>query len=189
MRFRPKASRSSEAGARARSTGRQVERARPARLDAEVAVHEILKNVPFFRDLDSREMDEVLAAGKVVPYGKGMVLFKEGDPGEALYIVLEGSVRISKSVPKIGEQVIAFVEQGSFFGEMSLLDDFPRSATAVAQQDSRVLFIDRQGFLGLTRERPVIGAKILWSFCHTLSLRLREASDRIVALSSFSRPL
>jgi CRP-like cAMP-binding protein len=152
-------------------------------------VHDILRNVPFFRDLNAEEMTKVQAVGKVVPYTKGMVLFREGDVGEALYVVLDGSVRISKSVPKLGEQTIAFVEQGSFFGEMSLLDDFPRSATAVAQQDSTVLFVDRQAFLDLVENQPTIGRKILWSFCRTLSLRLRETSDRIVALSSFSRPL
>jgi CRP-like cAMP-binding protein len=152
-------------------------------------VHEILKRVPFFRDLNDEEITMVAAAGKVVPYRRDMVLFKEGDVGEALYIVLDGSVRISKSVPKLGEQVIAFVEQGSFFGEMSLLDDFPRSATAVAQQDSTVLFMDRTAFLSLVDSNPVIGSKILWAFCRTLSLRLREASDRIVTLSSFTRPL
>ncbi len=152
-------------------------------------MHDILRNVPFFRELTPAEMDRVQAVGKVVPYKKGMVLFKEGDVGEALYVVLDGSVRISKSVPKLGEQTIAFVEQGSFFGEMSLLDDFPRSATAVAQQDTAVLFLDRQAFLDCIEHEPVIGRKILWSFCRTLSLRLRETSDRIVALSSLSRPL
>ncbi len=152
-------------------------------------MHEILKKVPFFRDLDLDEMERVSTAGKVVPYRKGMVLFKEGDVGEALYIVLGGSVRISKAVPKVGEQVIAFVEEGSFFGEMSLMDDFPRSATAVAQEDATILFMDRQAFLDLIEKNPVIGCKILWSLCRTLSLRLREASDRIVALSSFSRPI
>lgn len=152
-------------------------------------MHDILKRVPFFRDLNAEEITEVAAAGKVVPYQKDMVLFKEGDVGEALYIVVDGSVRISKSVPKLGEQVIAFVEQGSFFGEMSLLDDFPRSATAIAQQDSKVLFMDRSAFLSLVEGNPVIGSKILWAFCRTLSLRLREASDRIVTLSSFTRHL
>ncbi|HTU02538.1 MAG TPA: cyclic nucleotide-binding domain-containing protein [Candidatus Sulfotelmatobacter sp.] len=149
----------------------------------------ILKAVPFFQDLTVEEIDRVLAVGRVVSYAKDMVLFKESDPGEALYIVLDGSVRISKLVPGLGEQIIAFVEQGSFFGEMALFDDFPRSATATAQQDCQILFIDRAVFVRLLQEHASIASKVLWAFCRTLSLRLREASDRIVALSAFNRPV
>jgi len=116
-----------------------------------------------------------------------MILFREGDKGEALYVVLEGSVRVSKAVPGSRDEAMAFMERGSFFGEMALVDEFPRSATAVASQDCKVLFIDKQAFIQMVQEDPVIGRKILWAFCRTLSLRLRETTDRIVALSSFSR--
>lgn len=83
---------------------------------------------------------------------------------------------------------MAFVERGGCFGEMALVDDLPRSATAVAQEDSMALFLERDAVLDLFRESPVIGRKILWAFCRSLSLRLREASDRIVTLSSPPRP-
>ncbi len=152
-----------------------------------LAVRDILRSLPFFQELTPGELEQVVALGRVVTYPKEMILFREGDKGEALYVVLEGSVRVSKAVPGSRDEAMAFMERGSFFGEMALVDEFPRSATAVASQDCKVLFIDKQAFIQMVQEDPVIGRKILWAFCRTLSLRLRETTDRIVALSSFSR--
>ena len=153
-----------------------------------IVVRDILKAVPFFRDLTPEELDRVISLGRMVTYPKDMVLFKEGDPGEALYVVVDGSVRIGKSVSATGDHAMAFMERGSCFGEMALVDEFPRSATAVACQESRILFIEKHIFVNLLEKDPVVARKILWEFCRSLSLRLREASDRIVALSSFTRP-
>jgi CRP-like cAMP-binding protein len=71
---------------------------------------------------------------------------------------------------------------------MALFDEFPRSATAIAHEECRVLFIEKEAFLDLLRSDPVIARKILWAFCRTLSVRLRETTDRIVALFALSRP-
>ncbi|MBI3084449.1 MAG: Crp/Fnr family transcriptional regulator, partial [candidate division NC10 bacterium] len=69
------------------------------------------------------------------------------------------------------------------------IDGFPRSATAIAHQECRVLFVEKQAFLNLLHEDPVIARKILWSLCRTLSLRLRDTTDRIVSLFSIiARP-
>jgi len=152
------------------------------------AVRDILKAVPFFRDLTPAELDQIIALGRMVTYTKDMTLFKEGDQGEALYVVVEGSICVSKAVPGGKDHPMAFMERGSCFGEMALVDEFPRSATAIASQESRILFIDKQALLRFLEDDPVIARKILWAFCRALSLRLREASDRIVALSSFTRP-
>jgi CRP/FNR family transcriptional regulator, cyclic AMP receptor protein len=152
------------------------------------SIRDILKAVPFFRDLTPGELDQIIALGRRVTYPKDMILFKEGDQGEALYVVLEGSICVSKADVGGKDNPMAFMERGSCFGEMALVDDFPRSATAVASQESRILFIDKQAFLSFLEIDPIIARKILWAFCRSLSLRLREASDRIVALSSFTRP-
>jgi CRP/FNR family cyclic AMP-dependent transcriptional regulator len=151
-------------------------------------VRDILKAVPFFRDLTPAELDQIIALGRMVTYPKDMILFKEGDQGEALYVLVEGSVCVTKAAPGGQDNTMAFMERGSCFGEMALVDEFPRSATAVANKESRILFIDKQAFLDLLEADPIIARKILWAFCRALSLRLREASDRIVALSSFTRP-
>ncbi len=152
------------------------------------AVRDILRNLPFFQELTSAELERVVALGSVVLYPKDMILFREGDKGEALYVVLDGSVRVSKAVPGSRDEAMAFMERGSFFGEMALVDEFPRSATAMACQECTILFIDKQAFIRMIQEDPVIARKILWAFCRTLSLRLRETTDRIVALSAITRP-
>ena len=150
-------------------------------------VRDILRAVPFFRELTQPELDLLVALGRVVAYPKNMVVFKEGDKGEALYVVIEGAVRIVKHAPEAWDGTMAFIESGGCFGEMALVDDFPRSATAITQEDCTVLFLGREAVLDLFREEPVIGRKILSAFCRSLSLRLRQASDRIVALSSLQR--
>ncbi len=152
------------------------------------AVRDILRSLPFFQELTSEELERVVALGSVVVYPKDIVLFREGDKGEALYVVLDGSVRVSKAVPGSRDEAMAFMERGSFFGEMALVDEFPRSATAMACQDCTILFIDKQAFIQMIQDDPVIARKILWAFCRTLSLRLRETTDRIVALSALTRP-
>ncbi len=151
-------------------------------------MRDILSGVTFFKDLSPEELDRIIAIGREVTYPKDMALFKEGDRGEALYIVLEGSVKITKSVGEAGKEAMAFVERGGCFGEMALIDEFPRSATAIANQDCRILFLDKDALIDLLEHDHAIATKILWAFCRLLSLRLRETSDRIVALSSFSRP-
>lgn len=157
--------------------------------DAEaVMLHDILGSVSFFKELAPEELDRIIALGRLVTYPKDVTLFMEGDPGEALYIVVDGSVRIGKSVPGAKEEAMAFIERGGCFGEMALFDEFPRSATAIAHQECRVLFIEKRAFLDLLRGDPVIGRKILWAFCRTLSVRLRETTDRIVALFALARP-
>jgi CRP-like cAMP-binding protein len=152
-----------------------------------IGLHDILGALPFFRELTREELDQVIAGGRLVTYSKDVVLFKEGDPGEALYIVVNGSVRIGKVVPGSKEEAMAFMERGGCFGEMALFDEFPRSATAIAHQECRVLFIEKQAFLDLLRHDPVIARKILWAFCRTLSVRLRETTDRVVALFTVTR--
>ncbi|MBI4537828.1 MAG: Crp/Fnr family transcriptional regulator [candidate division NC10 bacterium] len=146
------------------------------------AVRDAIRSVPFFAHLTEEELACVIALGRVVAYPKDMVLFHEGDVGEAFYIVVDGSIRISKQIPGVGEEAIYFVERGNWFGEMALFDAFPRSATAIAHQAALVLFLDRHSLLALFDSDPIIARKILWAFCRTLSLRLRETNDRITAL-------
>jgi CRP/FNR family transcriptional regulator, cyclic AMP receptor protein len=145
-------------------------------------VRDAFRSVPFFSHLTEEELGRIIALGRVVAYPKDMVLFHEGDVGEAFYIVVNGTIRISKQIPGMGEASMYFVEQGNWFGEMALIDAFPRSATAIAHQAAEVLFLDRHSLLALFDKDPILARKILWAFCRALSLRLRETNDRITAL-------
>lgn len=147
----------------------------------------VLKGVPLFEGLGDGEVDQIAALTTVRAYRQGDVIFREGDPGEALYIVADGVVRISKVVPGVGEEAMAFFEPGSYFGEMSLIDEFPRSATAIAHTDCGLLLLPKGAFRGLLSADREVALKILWQLARILSHRLRETTDRIVTLFAIAK--
>ena len=113
--------------------------------------------------------------GKKVP--AGTVLFQEGDRGEEMYIIQAGKVKIGRRVRGV-EKTLAMLEKGEFFGEMAILNDKPRSATAETVEDSDLLVIDRKTFDTLIRGNPEITVR----FIKRLADRLREANEQMEAL-------
>ncbi len=112
----------------------------------------------------------------------GETLFREGDPGDAMYVVLEGRVRISKLIPGAGEEALAILERGDYFGEMALIDHQPRSADAKAHDASGavVLSIPKDVVEGLLDIRKVSSVRLLRILCGLVSKRLREIDDKLV---------
>jgi CRP/FNR family cyclic AMP-dependent transcriptional regulator len=110
--------------------------------------------------------------GKEVP--KGTVLFRENEPGQEMYIIQSGKVRISKKVREI-EKTLTILEKGDFFGEMSILNNKPRSATAEVVEDAKLLVIDPQTFETMVRNNAEIALRII----KNLSARLQEADNQI----------
>jgi CRP/FNR family transcriptional regulator, cyclic AMP receptor protein len=110
--------------------------------------------------------------GKEVP--KGTVLFRENEPGQEMYIIQSGEVRISKKVREI-EKTLTILEKGDFFGEMSILNNKPRSATAEVVEDAKLLVIDPQTFETMVRNNAEIALRII----KNLSARLQEADNQI----------
>jgi CRP/FNR family cyclic AMP-dependent transcriptional regulator len=97
----------------------------------------------------------------------GQVIFAQGDPGHALFIVRTGSVDL-----KIGDEVVETVEQGGIFGEMSLVDPAPRSAAAVAGPDCSLVMVEEHSFNDLLRRVPGLGIEIM----KVMARRLRKAN-------------
>lgn len=111
----------------------------------------------------------------------GEVLFREGDQGDAMYVVLQGRVRIGKQIPGAGEEALAFMERGDWFGEMALIDNQPRSAEATAHEDGAVvLAIPRDVVSGLLDIRKVSSLRLLRILCRLVAKRLREIDDKLV---------
>jgi CRP-like cAMP-binding protein len=109
------------------------------------------------------------------------VLFREGEAGDAMYVVLEGRIRISKYIPGAGEEALAFVERGDYFGEMALIDNQPRSAEARAHDDGAVvLAIPKNVVEGLLDMRKVASLRLLRILCSLVAKRLREIDDKLV---------
>jgi CRP-like cAMP-binding protein len=113
--------------------------------------------------------------GKRFPVGT--VLFREGDRGEEMYIVQSGKIKISKKIRGV-EKTLATLEKGEFFGEMAILNDKPRSATAEAIEDSDMLVIDRKTFETMLRSNVEIAIR----FIKRLADRLRETNEQMEAL-------
>jgi CRP-like cAMP-binding protein len=111
----------------------------------------------------------------------GEVLFREGDVGDAMYVVLDGRVRIGKQIPGAGEEALAFMERGDWFGEMALIDNQPRSAEATAHDGGAVvLAIPRDVVSGLLDIRKVSSLRLLKILCTLVAKRLREIDDKLV---------
>ncbi len=113
--------------------------------------------------------------GKKVP--AGTTLFHEGDQGAEMFIIQAGKVKISKRIRGV-EKTLATLEKGEFFGEMAILNDKPRSATAEVIEESEMLVIDRKTFEGLLRSNVEIAIR----FIKRLADRLREADEQMEAL-------
>jgi CRP-like cAMP-binding protein len=145
-----------------------------------------LKEVALFRGLPEAEL-EVLA-GQVVRkhYGRNEVIFPQGARGEGLYIVVQGHVSISRQSPEGDELILALCEPGEYFGELALFDQAPRSASAVAMDDCRVLFLSRSVFRGFLQAHPAA----VWTCLEVLVGQLRrltEVADEMALLDGRRR--
>src|SRR5438874_2596705 len=106
--------------------------------------------------------------GKVFP--AGTVLFREGEAGHEMYVVQVGRVSISKQVGDV-QKVLSILGQGEFFGEMSILNNKPRSATATVAEDAKLLVIDSKTFEAMVRGNSEISVRMIKKLAH----RLQEA--------------
>jgi CRP/FNR family transcriptional regulator, cyclic AMP receptor protein len=107
-------------------------------------------------------------------FPKGHVLFREGEPGKEMFVVQAGKIRISKQVRDV-EKTLVVLTAGAFFGEMSILNNKPRSATAVVDEDAKILVIDPKTFETMVKQNVEIAVRLI----KTLAGRLQEADEQI----------
>lgn len=114
-------------------------------------------------------------------FAAGETIFREGDPGEKLYFVLAGQVRISKQLPGSGEEALAILDRGELFGEMALVDGRPRTADAVAHEGGAdVLVIKASVLSGILDFEKLSSPHLLQALCRTVARRLRTLDDKVV---------
>ncbi len=142
---------------------------------------DFLKSISLFKELSKEEITEILHIGRVKELKKDAIIFKEGDQSDGLYVIYEGRVRISKMIPNAGEEALAILDEGNYFGEMSLIEDSIRSAWAIAHSDVTLLEIPLKDFRDLMEKNPSLSIKILKSFVKELSKKLRETNEKISA--------
>ena len=142
-----------------------------------------LKQVPLFANLTPDHLQKVaaIAAPRILKMGEH--IFREGEIGTEMYIIGTGKVRISKMIPGAGEEALAILEPGNYFGEMALIDDFPRSAHAIVHEKCRLFVIRKEDLEDLLFVDRDLAYELLWNFVRTLSGRLRETNDKMTFLS------
>ena len=133
------------------------------------------------RGLSAAEMKLLATFSTEERFREGSLIFREGEQGDKLYIVLDGRVRISKFIPGVGEEALTVLDRGDFFGEMALIDEKPRSADAKSHDgDATVLSIDRATLNEILSMDPHASLQFLNLLCRMISRRLREINDKIV---------
>ncbi len=138
-----------------------------------------LKKISLFETLLEPELEKIAKICRTEAAAGGSVIFKEGDPGDRCFVILRGEVRISKFIPNIGEEALAVLKPGDYFGEMALIDNFPRSAHAIANGDAELLSINKTDLDKILIMDRELGYKLLWVFTKTLSRRLRETNEKM----------
>jgi PPM family protein phosphatase len=135
---------------------------------------DVLKQMPLFQHLTYREIIRVLNVTEVKEYAPGAALITEGTYGEELFILLKGKIRLHKN-----DAFITYLLPGSHIGEMALVDRIPRSASATAEDPSRLLILRRRDFYEIVRKDPSLSVKLLWSFVQVLADRLRKTTAEL----------
>src|SRR5258707_1787581 len=149
---------------------------------------ELLKNVSIFKDLDESELAEISEVCKEEKYESGEYIFREGEAGNRLYLIVSGEVRISRDVPGSGEEALAVLKPGALFGEMSVFDRSERSTHAIANGGCTLLTITPPDFEMILHFNREISYKVLWACVRLLSGRLRQTNDSLrsfLAMSMF----
>lgn len=152
------------------------------------ATIDVLRNLQIFSGLSNDELERVAELCEEKTYVSAEQIFREGEPGNRLFIVVEGEVRISRQIPGAGEEALAVLKAGSMFGEMAVFDRSERSTDAISHGGTRVITISRAEFEMLLDFHRDIAYKVLWSVVRVLSGRLRATNDSlrsVLAMSMF----
>lgn len=134
-----------------------------------------LARVPLFTDLDDESLKELSAVARKRVFRQGEVIFHRDDPGQVLYIVKEGKVKIALTSPDGQEVSLTVFGAGECFGELSILDGEPRSADAIALERVELYALQRQDFVNVVMNHPKIAVQVM----KVISQRLRQADQQI----------
>ena len=137
-----------------------------------------LRSIPLFAQLRESDVERIAQAARTRNYPRKSVILFEDDPGDALYVVIAGQVKIVLIAEDGREVILSIRSKGDFFGEMSLIDDAPRAAHVIATEDSDLLVLRREDFRRCVGEMPEIAFGLLRAMC----VWMRQADDKIGGL-------
>lgn len=139
---------------------------------------DFLATVPLFRSLIPAEVTTFAQMAREKSYPKGSVILFEDDPGDSLFVVRAGRVKVVLVAEDGREVILGILGPGDHFGELSLIDDQPRSAHVVAMEESTLLVLRREDFRRRVEQSP----QVAWALLLELSRRLRRADEKIGSL-------
>jgi CRP-like cAMP-binding protein len=152
------------------------------------ATLELLRPIPLFTALTAEELGKIAELCETKRWESGAYIFREGEPGNRLFIIVEGGVRISREIPGAGEEALAVLKRGALFGEMAVFDKSERSTDAISHGGTTALTISRSELEMLLEFNRDLALKVLWAVVRMLSGRLRSTNDSLksfLALSMF----
>jgi CRP/FNR family cyclic AMP-dependent transcriptional regulator len=152
-------------------------------MDEVVMAHEenkaFLRRVPLFSSLTEMQLDNVAAGSARRSYPKGRTIVAEGEASQSMYILLAGRAKVQRSDSEGKEVILAVIGSGEFFGEMSLIDDAPRSASVITLEPCEFMAITKDAFKGVLMQSPETSMAVM----RGLVRRLREADMKIETLA------
>jgi len=146
------------------------------------AMVELLRSLPVFDGLSTNELLQIDRTLHERRYAAGEIVFDEGMPGAGLYIVHSGEVSIRKRIEDSGSIVLTVIRERSFFGEMALLDEMPRSAGAVADKNTVLLALCQPDLDKLRDRNPKLALKVISNISKLVCRRLVRTNEALEAL-------
>jgi len=139
----------------------------------------VLKQIPLFSSLKEEDIVAISRLSVVKTFPKDQIILLEAEDGDTLFVILSGKVKVTTFSEHGKEVIFSILNEGDFFGDMSLLDGKPRSASVISMDDSKIQLIRRSDFYRLLENHPRIALKLL----EEMASRLRKADIRIESLA------
>lgn len=146
-----------------------------------------LSHVGLFSNLTPDQLKHIESICTEIRLQPGEILFHEGDEPAFFYIIVQGRIRISRIIPGMGEEALAILDKGSYFGEMEIFEPIPRAAQAMAHSTcvlQAIRIADLHQAMHDDREMTI---SLLWNFVLTLSERLRNTNDKVMATFALAK--
>jgi CRP-like cAMP-binding protein len=163
-----------------RESGRPAFRAHPTHWvipdETRLRAQSLLEGIPLLHEVPAHHLRELAQFARGESYAAGEVTVRMGEPGSSLYVIRSGSVNVVRPQPGGGDMVLAVFGPGEFFGELSIFDGEPRSATVIANEATETVTLGRYDLQRVVSHNPQIGLSLLKS----LSARLRATDARLV---------
>lgn len=152
---------------------------------------EELKQIAVLQGMDQDALNRLAAVLESKHYADGQSVFAEGDPGDSMYFIVKGCIRIEKraQADRAVHKTLAVLEAGDYFGEMALLDQKPRSASAVAVGESTLFRLSKAGFDRIQKDSAAVGMNVLFGMIRTSSERIRRLSTHLVVYDEVGKAI